>query len=43
MNSYEIITWSKQNFLSWSNFQSELNPSSFEDLTVQSNIDILGL
>lgn len=31
MNSYEIITWSKQNFLSWSNFQSELNPSSFED------------
>jgi len=31
MSLSEIIAWSKQNFLSWSNFQSELNPSSFED------------
>jgi len=31
MNGYEVINWSKTNFLSWADFKSELNPSSFED------------
>jgi hypothetical protein len=31
MNTYEVINWSKTKFLSWTDFKSELNPSSFED------------
>jgi hypothetical protein len=31
MSSYSPIVWSKENFLNWSDYQAELNPSSFED------------
>ena len=31
MNENNIITWSKQYFLKWSDFKAEPNPGSFED------------
>ena len=31
MNESDIVTWSSQNNLSWSNFKAEPNPAVFED------------